>query len=88
MEMNRRHQVKHPITQMITGMDLVEWQIMVASGEALSVTQEQIRKTGHAFEDLASGFLPGAGPPLGARALPKWKPVYGKEMKCPCITIK
>lgn len=68
MEMNTRLQVEHPITEMITGTDLVEWQIKVASGEPLPMTQEQIRKTGHAFEariyaeDPAGGFLPGAGP--------------------------
>lgn len=68
MEMNTRLQVEHPITEMITGTDLVEWQIKVASGEPLPFTQEQIRKSGHAFEariyaeDPAGGFLPGAGP--------------------------
>ncbi|XP_055612782.1 methylcrotonoyl-CoA carboxylase subunit alpha, mitochondrial [Uranotaenia lowii] len=68
MEMNTRLQVEHPITEMITGTDLVEWQIKVASGEPLAVSQEQIKKTGHAFEariyaeDPAGGFLPGAGP--------------------------
>ncbi|XP_058450998.1 methylcrotonoyl-CoA carboxylase subunit alpha, mitochondrial [Malaya genurostris] len=68
MEMNTRLQVEHPITEMITGTDLVEWQIKVASGEPLPLTQDQIRKKGHAFEarvyaeDPAGGFLPGAGP--------------------------
>ncbi|XP_055546271.1 methylcrotonoyl-CoA carboxylase subunit alpha, mitochondrial [Wyeomyia smithii] len=68
MEMNTRLQVEHPITEMITGTDLVEWQIKVASGEPLPALQDQIRKQGHAFEariyaeDPASGFLPGAGP--------------------------
>ncbi|XP_055637549.1 methylcrotonoyl-CoA carboxylase subunit alpha, mitochondrial [Toxorhynchites rutilus septentrionalis] len=68
MEMNTRLQVEHPITEMITGTDLVEWQIKVASGEQLPLTQEQIHKKGHAFEariyaeDPAGGFLPGAGP--------------------------
>lgn len=68
MEMNTRLQVEHPITEMITGVDLVDWQIRIASGEPLPVTQEQITRKGHAFEariyaeDPASGFLPGAGP--------------------------
>lgn len=70
MEMNTRLQVEHPITEMITGTDLVEWQIRVASGERLPVTQEQIIRRGHAFEariyaeNPRGGFLPGAGPLL------------------------
>lgn len=72
MEMNTRLQVEHPITEMITGTDLVEWQIRVASGEPLPVTQDQIKRRGHAFEariyaeNPRGGFLPGAGP-LGKR---------------------
>lgn len=72
MEMNTRLQVEHPITEMITGTDLVEWQIRVASGEPLPMTQEQIKRRGHAFEariyaeNPRGGFLPGAGP-LGER---------------------
>lgn len=68
MEMNTRLQVEHPITEMITGTDLVEWQIRIASGEPLPLTQEQIVRKGHAFEariyaeDPRGGFLPGAGP--------------------------
>ncbi|XP_053966504.1 methylcrotonoyl-CoA carboxylase subunit alpha, mitochondrial [Anastrepha ludens] len=68
MEMNTRLQVEHPISEMITGTDLVEWQIRISSGERLPLTQEQIRRKGHAFEariyaeNPREGFLPGAGP--------------------------
>ncbi|CAH0556999.1 unnamed protein product [Brassicogethes aeneus] len=68
MEMNTRLQVEHPITEMITGTDLVEWQIKIASGEKLPLNQEDIPLKGHAFEariyaeDPRGGFLPGAGP--------------------------
>ena len=68
MEMNTRLQVEHPVTEMITGVDLVEWQLNAAAGEVLPVTQEDLNLRGWSFEariyaeDPNNSFMPGAGP--------------------------
>lgn len=76
MEMNTRLQVEHPVSEMITGTDLVEWQLRAAAGEKLPLTQDEIKLNGWSFEariyaeDPDNGFMPGAGP-LQYLATPK-----------------
>ncbi|MBL4673695.1 MAG: ATP-grasp domain-containing protein, partial [Arenicella sp.] len=73
MEMNTRLQVEHPVTEMITGQDLVEWQLLVAAGERLPAKQADLKIRGHAFEariyaeDPNKDFLPTAGKLIGLK---------------------
>ncbi|MBV1902227.1 MAG: ATP-grasp domain-containing protein [Marinosulfonomonas sp.] len=81
LEMNTRIQVEHPVTEAITGIDLIDWQLRIAQGAALSMTQDQIPCTGHAIEvrvsaeNPAEGFLPQTG------TLSLWQPPQGPGLR-------
>jgi geranyl-CoA carboxylase alpha subunit len=81
LEMNTRLQVEHPVTELITGHDLVHWQLAVAQGDWLPIAQEGLRMRGHAIEarlyaeDPAAGFLPQVG------TVARWRPAEGDGIR-------
>ncbi|MFT3804980.1 MAG: acetyl-CoA carboxylase biotin carboxylase subunit [Burkholderiaceae bacterium] len=82
LEMNTRIQVEHPVTEAVTGIDLVQWQFQVAEGLGLSVTQDAVTLTGHAIEarlyaeDVPAGFLPSTG------RIECWQRPSGPGIRC------
>lgn len=81
LEMNTRLQVEHPVTELVTGLDLVALQLRVAGGEPLNINQSDVRLSGHAIEarlyaeDPSNDFLPATGP------IDLWRPASGKDVR-------
>jgi acetyl-CoA carboxylase biotin carboxylase subunit len=81
LEMNTRIQVEHPVTEMISGIDLVKEQFRVASGNSFSVSQEEVKVTGHAIECRINAESPNAGFAPCPGKITEWKPPAGEGVR-------